>query len=486
MDLAIQPIKKDETSALIAKYEQKSTHLSLNAKWISKKRTVIIIDPEDIGMTAIESEFDQIDLIPASSLQKALEMVGRRLIDGIILGITPDEIQKIRDIRKEKRVDSIPIIVLLNGGGVTDRGMCFEMGADDIIQHPIDPHEVFWRLKRFVIKQEDIRTERIMRKSHLVGSTDLFTMGDLVRYLDEGKKTGILALTSQNGSGKVVLLQGRMIDAEFGGISGDDAILTILEQNRLTFDFVQSEVDINKPKTITMSTMGILMEYARRKDEKSRAGTIEIQEMYNDIKPEDIVMQKTSVWSSDQRDIFMDLISEGKITGDIIYYQSKTLLEPPHPLNHRILLFGNMNEIFPLLMGLSKPITSQIITEIASQQDGFIGCKIGPEAGPYIDLLVVPFDKTDKTKKISSVWGYMIAPSDGDGLQWDINSRLALKKIIPFHHPHLIVAIGDSTLMDPVTDCTKGMLSDVTRYPNAISDGPHVLLGSIGRCLLHE
>ena len=98
--------------------------------------------------------------IVAITGEEALEVLDKHPINLIILDIMlpgMDGLQACKIIKQDKKLSSIPIIMLTAKGEEVDRVVGFELGADDYVVKPFSPRELVLRVK--AILKRDIPRE---------------------------------------------------------------------------------------------------------------------------------------------------------------------------------------------------------------------------------------------------------------------------------------------------------------------------------------
>ena len=82
--------------------------------------------------------------------EEALDILDREHVDLILLDIMLPEMDGLdvcKNIKQEKKLSTIPIIMLTARGEETDRIVGFELGVDDYIVKPFSPRELVLRVK---------------------------------------------------------------------------------------------------------------------------------------------------------------------------------------------------------------------------------------------------------------------------------------------------------------------------------------------------
>ncbi len=103
--------------------------------------------------------------------EKALEILDKESIDLIILDIMlpkMDGFEVCKQIKQDKKLTAIPIIMLTAKGEEMDRVVGFELGADDYVVKPFSPRELILRVKAILKRKEPFETAKdILSKDKL-------------------------------------------------------------------------------------------------------------------------------------------------------------------------------------------------------------------------------------------------------------------------------------------------------------------------------
>jgi len=116
-----------------------------------KERILIVEDDKNIAkLVKFNLEKAGYDCTTAATGEKALEILGERPVDLIILDIMlpgMDGYEICRAIKEKEKLKNIPIIMLTAKGEEVDRIVGLELGADDYIVKPFSPRELVLRVK---------------------------------------------------------------------------------------------------------------------------------------------------------------------------------------------------------------------------------------------------------------------------------------------------------------------------------------------------
>ncbi len=105
--------------------------------------------------------------------ESALEALRHKSFDLIILDIMlpgMDGFETCRNIKQDKKISSIPIIIVTAKGEEVDKVVGFELGADDYVVKPFSPRELILRVKAVLKrgKHDEEKGEDILRIDNII------------------------------------------------------------------------------------------------------------------------------------------------------------------------------------------------------------------------------------------------------------------------------------------------------------------------------
>jgi DNA-binding response OmpR family regulator len=136
---------------------------------------------------------DEIDLVSAFAEYlndrglHAVIAVGAYAYDGIAAGHPPDVVvldltmpgENGRDLLMRIRAASeVPIIVMSGSAQLLDRVLCLELGADDVIEKPVEPRELFARIQGLISRKSGKSAETIRFETSTVDLRAALVMHD--------------------------------------------------------------------------------------------------------------------------------------------------------------------------------------------------------------------------------------------------------------------------------------------------------------------
>ncbi|MBD3322355.1 MAG: DUF4388 domain-containing protein, partial [Chitinivibrionales bacterium] len=116
------------------------------------------------------------------------------------------------------------------------------------------------------------KKSKIVRKSveshALEGEFSSGSLSEVFQFLEIGKKTGCMFIDKENPYGMIYFENGQIISASIPSGKGNDAVFDILSLVSGKFRFLLGKTA--PEKNVTLGTLELLMEWARRNDEASR------------------------------------------------------------------------------------------------------------------------------------------------------------------------------------------------------------------------
>lgn len=180
----------------------------------------------------------------------------------------------VRQLRSTPETSMIPVIFLTALDNEEDRIRGFRLGADDYLPKPFRFEELNLRIERTLRSIGRVQEAAQELKNH--EDTNVGLRGDLAQLgisavltiLEMERKSGVL-LIEAGSTGRVFIREGKIIAAFLDGpeqMIGADAVYRMLTWGSGAFRFTALDVDMEDQ--IQASTAHLLMEGARRVDER--------------------------------------------------------------------------------------------------------------------------------------------------------------------------------------------------------------------------
>lgn len=162
---------------------------------MKKKRVLIIEDERDIAeLISYNLERARFDTLILASGRKIIPRAREYRPNLILLDLMLpdlDGLELCKQLKKDKQLFNIPIIMVTAMGGETDRILGLELGADDYIVKPFSPRELVLRVKAVLLRvypDETAVTDTILH----IGPVELDSLKHLVHV---GRKRVKLTMT---------------------------------------------------------------------------------------------------------------------------------------------------------------------------------------------------------------------------------------------------------------------------------------------------
>jgi DNA-binding response OmpR family regulator len=179
----------------------------------------------------------------------------------------------VRKLKERAEWSRIPVVFLTSQRSVEDKIRGLELGVEDYLTKPIFVRELLARVQ-LLLARRDKDTMAMQRpaqstgRTHFSGSIEDMAVVDLLQTFEVSRKTGVVHLKTGVQTAHVYFREGKVLDAELGALTGEEAIYRALTWNEATFEV--SFEPVTRRDAIESSTQGVLMEGMRRLDEWSR------------------------------------------------------------------------------------------------------------------------------------------------------------------------------------------------------------------------
>jgi CheY-like chemotaxis protein len=201
-------------------------------------------------------------------LQKAMEIKPDLIISDVMMPLT-DGIELCWMIRENSPIPMVPFIFLTS---IADKEMeikGFRAGADEYLVKPVD--------RNVLLEKVDTLLRRVRRvkamdkdKSNVVkgfeGNLRDLSVVELIQLLNLNQRNGTLFIKGEE-TGKIAFVDGNIIHAIYGNITGKEAIYNIVQLTKGKFYFESGKTKTTQ--NIHNSTMNLLLEACRIADERN-------------------------------------------------------------------------------------------------------------------------------------------------------------------------------------------------------------------------
>lgn len=222
-------------------------------------RKVLLVDANINALGALASELRErgITVSNASEVFDAVEEAFRSRPDVVLFAERIDGAGDLRAaFRAVPELAHTPLLHLLRAEPTEDRGPN-SIARADLDQLVARIATVSPRAERAAVVEQEIR-----------GHLEQMPLGDLLQFLAMNRKSGILAVTTQAGTGEVLLSDGEVVGAGYRRLEGEKALFRLFGERDGRFAFTAGEVPT--VRRIAVPTGQLLMESMRQVDEARR------------------------------------------------------------------------------------------------------------------------------------------------------------------------------------------------------------------------
>jgi tetratricopeptide (TPR) repeat protein len=170
-------------------------------------------------------------------------------------------------VKSDPTLGAIPVVLFASEKLLKLRKKGLELGAEDFLAGPLYTQELVMRVRVLLHKAQKELTDTGSARAGFSGNLADMGAVDLIQTFELGRKTGMIRVET-NRAGCIYLREGRVLDAEVGGLKGQRAFYRLLSATEGKFEVAFGPVD--KLEQIGISTQALLMEGMRRLDEWGR------------------------------------------------------------------------------------------------------------------------------------------------------------------------------------------------------------------------
>ncbi|MDW7643631.1 MAG: DUF4388 domain-containing protein [Desulfuromonadales bacterium] len=181
------------------------------------------------------------------------------LVDTRLPGLSASRFGQL--LRGNGRTEGIPIFYVGKEGENVDG---FRRHKDRFVPCPFNAEQLLADIHAFFRRAGQAR-QVSRKKTDFEGSLSRLSLIDLLQVLSLNQKEGVLTLTRPQGQGTIYLLDGCVIHAQTGQVSGEKAFYRLLTWGDGRFAFSPTRVDVEASIHLPMDHL--LMEGLRQNDE---------------------------------------------------------------------------------------------------------------------------------------------------------------------------------------------------------------------------
>lgn len=241
------------------------------------KKKVLLVDADLRSLRVLEVSLRKAgyNVTSAPDGLAALEVVAHQAPDLVIADTKLPKldgygfVRRLKDMREHS---GTPVIFLASQRSVEDKIRGLELGVEDYLTKPIFVRELLARVNVVLARrtQETLSDQRASEsmKTRFAGSIHEMTVVDLLQTFELSRRSGTITLKSGRRLGWVWFNDGRLVDAEVGGLRGEEAVYRMLVWSEADFEVDFGPVD--REEVVDVPTSQLVMEGMRRADDWGR------------------------------------------------------------------------------------------------------------------------------------------------------------------------------------------------------------------------
>ena len=240
------------------------------------KKKILLVDADPRSMRVVEVSLRKAgyNVACVEDGQAALDVIDTQAPDLVICDTKLPKLDGyalVRRLKERSEHASIAVIFLATQRSVEDKIRGLELGVEDYLTKPIFVRELLARVNVVLARraQDAIAMQKPSTlNTRFAGSIHEMTVVDLLQTFEISKKSGSITFKSGTRLGYVWFKDGKVIDAEVGGLRGEEAVYRLLVWSEADF-----EVDfgpLEREDVVEVGTSALVMEGMRRADEWGR------------------------------------------------------------------------------------------------------------------------------------------------------------------------------------------------------------------------
>jgi CheY-like chemotaxis protein len=226
-------------------------------------KTILILEPDPyIRDSLLESlaSYPDLRVVAAAEVQTADRLLDEAQVDLVVVDLGSDLLDGfLVAARLVRTLPEVPVI-LLTREGAPQVSRELEENHLRVLRKPIE-------LGRF--REHVLALLASSPRGRLTG----ISAAGILQLLSLEARSGVLILVTSAGSGRLIIHEGQLVDAEAMGARGEEAVFRIADAlSRPESEIVLEQLVGPVERTIHRPLNGVLLEAARRRDEGLRAG----------------------------------------------------------------------------------------------------------------------------------------------------------------------------------------------------------------------
>ena len=240
----------------------------MKSQIMSARNRALIVDPDPEETAVLEVQFagQGYEVTIERSVERALQCLDAEKYDVVISEVHLSDGQGFDLLRRmrESSHAQVPLMFVTSERAQSSVNRGLELGAADYVVKPASAAVVVAKASRAIA---DSRTKKPGARG-VSGSLQEMSLPDVMQILGNGRKSGLLKVSSGMLQGVLMFQDGSIHDARFGDLGGAEAVYGILRL--MEGDFALEPDTTPVEDVIGIPTHHLLLEAMRRLDEEQR------------------------------------------------------------------------------------------------------------------------------------------------------------------------------------------------------------------------
>ncbi|MBS2022549.1 MAG: response regulator, partial [Deltaproteobacteria bacterium] len=179
-----------------------------------------------------------------------------------------DGLAFVKAVRADPALAALPVLLMGQAKDGHVKVNALEAGADDFLNKPLLIKEVTARIRMLLVQKDQQRLAQKGTPAALTGGVGDLGLVDLFQTLEAWRRSGVVFCQWDDKVAEVWVVDGQVIDAQLGPMTGEPAFYRLLNWEGGTFRVEFGPVE--REARIEVGTQGLLLEAMRRVDEIGR------------------------------------------------------------------------------------------------------------------------------------------------------------------------------------------------------------------------
>jgi len=240
----------------------------MKSQIMSSRNRALIVDPDPEETAVLEVQFagQGYEVTIERSVERALQCLDAEKYDVVISEVHLSDGQGFDLLRRmrESSHAQVPLMFVTSERAQSSVNRGLDLGAADYVVKPASAAVVVAKASRAIA---DSRTKKPGARG-VSGSLQEMALPDVMQILGNGRKSGLLKVSSGTLQGVLMFQDGSIHDARFGDLGGAEAVYGILRL--MEGDFALEPDTTPVEDVIGIPTHHLLLEAMRRLDEEQR------------------------------------------------------------------------------------------------------------------------------------------------------------------------------------------------------------------------